>query len=296
MSFVLQNLRLKELVAIVQENKKFYEDFIAFLESENYSSIRQFIQEPSDDRAVETISRYLKRKREVKLYDGLLRPYANSKAKWYFLAWLLRDAATQRLQPLLKSIPGTSHIERKAYLINEVRKFVEPLFPHHENWEWPAISEVMLARLEGSRRALKGTLFEQLVRRNIRNVIGSHNLALEVSNNEVRLHDETYDVQVTGERGTILFPVKTRETMGGGHALLFTRDIFKSILVAAENGYTCVPIVIAESWTGDLDALESEIYIYIQANPNQIVEIEPVLAQELEALVPLLAEIAKQSK
>ena len=44
MSFVLQNLRLKELVAIVQENKKFYEDFIAFLESENYSSIRQFIQ------------------------------------------------------------------------------------------------------------------------------------------------------------------------------------------------------------------------------------------------------------
>ncbi len=296
MNFVLQNLRLKELVAIVQENKKFYEDFISFLESEGYSNIRQFIQEPLDDRAVETISRYLKRKSEVKLYDGILRPYSNSKAKWYFLAWLLRDAATQRLQPLLKSIPGKSHVERKAYLINEVRKFVAPLFPHDENWEWSAISEVMLARLEGSRRALKGTLFEQLVRRNIRNVISNHNFSLEVSNKEVRLHDETYDVQVTGARGSILFPVKTRETMGGGHALLFTRDIFKSILVAAENGYTCVPIVIAESWTGDLDALESETYIYIQANPNQIAEIEPVLSQELEKLVPLLAEIAEQSK
>lgn len=296
MGFVLQNLRLKELVAIVQENKKFYEDFVSFLEEEGYSSIRQFIQEPSDGKTVETISIYLGRKSDVQLYDGLLRPYSNSKAKWYFLAWLLRDAATQRLQPLLKSVPGKTHIERKAYLINEVRKFVEPLFPHDDNWEWAAISEVMLARLEGSRRALKGTLFEQLVRRNIRAVIRNHNFAIEVSKNEVRLHDETYDVQVTGASGSILFPVKTRETMGGGHALLFTRDIFISILVAAENGYTCVPIVIAESWTGDLDALKSENYIYIQANPNQIAEIEPVLASELEKLTPLLAEISQQSK
>lgn len=81
--------------------------------------------------------------------------------------------------------------------------------------------------------------------------------------------------------------------MGGGHSLLFTRDIYKSILVATENGYTCVPIVIAESWTGDLDALESELYIYIQANPNQIVSIEPLLAQKLEDdLLPLLRDIA----
>ena len=229
---------------------------------------------------------------EAKLYDGLLRPYSNAKAKWYFLAWLLRDAATQRLQPLLKNMPGETAIERKAYLLNEVRKFVKPLFTEVESWEWPAISEVMLARLEGSRRALKGTLFEGIVRRNLRDLIKKHKLQLEVSKKQVKIGDETYDVQVIGEAGSILLPVKTRETMGGGHSLLFTRDIYKSILVATENGYKCVPIVIAESWGGDLDNLKSELYIYIRANPNQIAAIEPLLKQKLEELLPLLESIS----
>jgi hypothetical protein len=248
MDFIVHNLRLKELVAIVQENRRFYEDFVAFLQVQGYDSVSGFIHEPSDERAAQTISAYLTRHSEVSLYDGLLRPYPNSKAKWFFLAWLLRDAATQRLEPLLKTVPGDTVIERKAYLLNEIRKFVEPLFPETGSWEWPAISEVMLARLEGSRRALKGTLFEELVRRNLRTLIEAHGLPLEVSEAQVRIGDETYDVQVVGAHGTLLLPVKTRETMGGGHSLLFTRDIYKSILVATQGGYRCVPIVIAESW------------------------------------------------
>lgn len=292
MDFVLHNLRLKELVAIVQENKRFYEDFVTFLQEEGYASILDFIREPSDERSAQTISRYLTRPGNVKLYDGLLRPYSNSKAKWFFLAWLLRDAATQRLEPLLKTVPGETAIERKTYLLNKIRKFVEPLFPETGNWEWPAISEVVLARLEGSRRALKGMLFEEIVRRNLRDLIEKHKLPLKVSNKQVKIGDETYDVQVVGKAGSILLPVKTRETMGGGHSLLFTRDIYKSILVAAGSGYKCVPIVIAESWGGDLGDLRSELYIYIQANPNQVTVIEPLLAQKLEDLVPLLKSIS----
>lgn len=293
MDFVLHNLRLRELVAIVQENRSFYQDFVDFLAENGYGSVLDFVQEASDDRAINTINRYFDRPGDVRLYDGLLRPYSNSRAKWYFLAWLLRDAATQRLQPLLKTAPGDTLADRRAYLLNEVRKFVAPLFPDAESWEWHAVSEIMLSRLEGSRRALKGTLFEGLVRRILENLIKRHELALQVSRAQVRIADETYDVQVIGKTTSILIPVKTRETMGGGHSLLFTRDIYKSILVATENGYTCVPIVIAESWTGDLDALESELYIYIQANPNQIVSIEPLLAQKLEDdLLPLLRDIA----
>ena len=293
MDFVLHNLRLRELVAIVQENRRFYEDFVGFLEQEGYASILEFIQEPSDEKATQAINRYLNRHSEVNLYDGLLRPYSNSRAKWYFLAWLLRDAATQRLQPLLKTVPGNTPIERQTYLLNEVRRFVAPLFPQAENWEWPAISEVMLSRLEGSRRALKGNLFESLVRRELEDLIKSRQLRLEVHRTQVKIDDETYDVQIRGKNGTLLIPVKTRETMGGGHALLFTRDIYKSILVATEKGYTCVPIVIAESWTGDLEGLESELYIYIQANPNQITSIEPILVQNLEEeLLPLLEGIS----
>ena len=293
MDFVLHNLRLRELIAIVQENRRFYEDFVGFIEQEGYSSVLDFIQEQSDERAAGTIDRYLNRQSDVKLYDGLLRPYSNSRAKWFFLAWLLRDAATQRLQPLLRSVPGNTTIERQTYLLNEIRKFVAPLFPEAENWEWPAISEVMLSRLEGSRRALRGTLFEGIVRRNMATLIRDNELPLAVSNTQVRIADETYDVEVRGPGRTLLLPVKTRETMGGGHALLFTRDIYKSILVATEQGHTCVPIVIAESWTGELDELSSELYIYIQANPNQIASIEPLLAQKLEEeLLPLLKDIS----
>lgn len=114
---------------------------------------------------------------------------------------------------------------------------------------------------------------------------------LEVEDKQVKIGDETYDVQVTGKNGAVLLPVKTRETMGGGHALLFTRDIYKSILVATESGYTCVPIVIAESWIGDLRELNSELYIHIQANPNQVATVEPLLARQLEELAPLLEKI-----
>jgi hypothetical protein len=291
MDFVLYNLRLKELVAIVRENERFYQDFVEFLKGEGYNSVLEFIQEPSDEKAAETISVYLSRANEVKLYDGFLRPYSNSKAKWFFLAWLLRDAATQRLQPLLKTMPGETAIERKAYLLNEVRKFVGPLFPQAESWEWPAISEVMLARLEGSRRALKGALFEEIVRRNLRGLVKEHGLRVKVEDKQVKIGDETYDVQVTGKTGSVLLPVKTRETMGGGHSLLFTRDIYKSIWVATDSGYSCVPIVIAESWVGDLNDLKSELYIYIQANPNQVAIVEPLLVQQLEELVPVLESI-----
>jgi len=291
MDFVLYNLRLQDLVAIVRENELFYQDFVMFLQDTGYSSVLQFIQEESDEKAAETITKYLLRPGEIKLYDGLLRPYSNSKAKWFFLAWLLRDAATQRLQPLLKNVPGETMIERKTYLLNEIRKLVGPLFPRAENWEWPAISEIMLSRLEGSRRALKGTLFEEIVRRNLRDLLQQHHLALEVGERQVKIGDETYDVQLTGRKGSILLPVKTRETMGGGHALLFTRDIYKSILVATDSGYICIPIVIAESWGGDLNELKSDLYIYIQANPNQITTVEPLLAEKLTELVPLLRDI-----
>jgi hypothetical protein len=79
---VLHNLRLLELVAIVRENQKFYNDFVTFLHEEGYATLLQFIQETDEQRAIDTITQYLTRPSEARLYDGLLRPYANSKAKW----------------------------------------------------------------------------------------------------------------------------------------------------------------------------------------------------------------------
>ena len=79
--------------------------------------------------------------------------------------------------------------------------------------------------------------------------------------------------------------------MGGGHALLFTRDIHKSISVAHDNGFECIPVVIAESWAGNLDELPCESYIYIQINPNQVDKINPLLEERLEELVSVFRNI-----
>lgn len=292
MGFVLPNLRLAELVAMVNMNKAFYEDFITYLHSQGYTAPKDFVNEPSDERAVQAIIGFLQRTSDVELLNGVGRPFANSQARWYFLAWVMRDAPAQRLAPLLAQVPGKTLEEKKANLLNEVRKFVAPLFPDYANWEWPAISEIMLARLEGSRRALKGGLFEEIVRRCLRAILKEEGLNLTVSEREVRINEETYDVQVSGQTESILIPVKTRETMGGGHANLFTRDIHKSISVAEERGYHCLPIVIAESWGGDLKSLASEHYIYIQMNPNQVKAIEPLLMERLRQIAQLFRELS----
>ena len=81
--------------------------------------------------------------------------------------------------------------------------------------------------------------------------------------------------------------------MGGGHAMLFTRDIFKSISVAHKGGYECIPVVIAESWGGDLKGLECEHYIYIKANPNQIDAVIPILQKEFSSLLPYWKELSE---
>ena len=291
--FIVPNLRLTELVAIVSANKPFFEDFLVYLKELGYATVRSFITEPSDETAMSAITGFLQRDSEVTLFDGIGRPYDNSRARWYFLAWLLRDAPAQRLNPLVRGVPGTTMQARRAYLLNRIRTYVAPLFPAEEHWAWAAVSEVMLARLEGSRRALKGTLFEAIVRRSLQTVLSENSIDLTINPHEVRIHDETYDVQVSGPTRSILISVKTRETMGGGHAMLFTRDIYRAIEVAEEKGYRCLPVVIAESWGGDLESLKSDNFIYIKKNPNQVTAIEPLLIDRFRELVPTFQDLAE---
>lgn len=293
MTFVLENVRLKDLVAIVRQNQGFYTEFLAFLKADGYADVHQFVTESNDKCALRVLDKYLASTSKAELYDGLGRPYKPTIAKWYFLAWILRDAPAQRLAPLLQSLEGDSLDKKKAYLLNEIRKFVGPLFPEAVKWEWPVLSEVMLARLEGSRRALKGAKFEDIVRNELRAFFKTLKLPLMVGDKETRINDETYDVQVSNGKATILVPVKTRETMGGGHSNLFMRDIYKSISVAQEGGYLCVPIIIAESWAGDLKSLKCEHLIYLQTNPNQADEVQKLLAAAITKLLPLWKEFAK---
>lgn len=133
MEFVIENLRLKDLVAIVRQNQKFHDEFVSFLKKAKYPDVHAFIGESDDGKANAILEEYLQQESSQKLYDGIGRPYADSKAKWYFLAWIFRDAPAQRLEPLLRSIKGATLDKRKAILLNRLRKFVGPVLPEAKN-------------------------------------------------------------------------------------------------------------------------------------------------------------------
>ena len=289
---LVENIRLSELVLVVNQNQPFFLEFEAFLKTKGYDTIHSFIIETSREKAEAVLRAYFQAPFANPMMDGIGRPFEAGKAKWYFIAWLFRDAPAQRLGPLLRTVEGANPTERRVILLNKIREFVAPLFPLPESWTWPVLSEVMLARLEGSRRSLRGSQFEKTARIILGKIIAKHNIAVTITNKEVKLFDETYDIELVGSKGTILLPVKTRETMGGGHALLFTRDIHKSISVAQANGYECLPIVIAESWTGDLSSLPCKACIYIPMNPNLVERITPILESELEKHLAVLTSIS----
>lgn len=282
---VVENLRLKELILVVAKNRPFFDEFKEFLTERGYANIKDFVSEECDEKLDEVLTQYFAHDFENVLFDGIARPYTSTKSKWFFITWLLRDAPQQRLQPIVSSLTEGTATEKKIWVVKRILRFVAPLLPEHQQWQWEAVAEVMLQRLEGSRRALKGNLFEAIVRTQLKELFKRHKLKLKVTDLEIRLNDETYDVEVIGANAKVLMPVKTRETMGGGHALLFTRDIHKSISVAHQNGFNCIPVVIAESWGGNLDNLPCENYILIPVNPNQVDRINPILESRLEDLV-----------
>jgi hypothetical protein len=286
MSNIPENIRLKELAIITNLNKPFFDDFISFLRTEGYAGLYEFVIEQDSSKAKETLKKYLDRRipSNLKLYDGIARPYSEDKAKWLLLGWIFRDAPVQRLEGFLKNLSGTLN-ERRAELLNQVRQYTSGILPERERWDWLPIFEVMIDRLEGSRRSIKGNLFEEIVRRSLSEILEKNGINLSIDKTQIKLGGETYDIKVSGVQDTILIPVKTRETMGGGHASLFTRDIHKAISVANESGYNCIPIVIAESWTGDLTTLNCQEFVYINKNPNQVNEVEPLLIQEFERLI-----------
>ncbi len=293
MDFAYENIRLRELAAIADLNQAFFIDFRNFIVNRGYQSIYAFISDGDDNIGFETILDYLNRDipEGVVLYDGIARPYPSIRAKWLFLGWLFRDAPEQRLRPMVSSMSDTTLNARRARLLNIVRKDVTSSFPDDIYWQWSNVREVIIDRLEGSRRSLRGSLLEGIVRRILREIFEGQASRIEISESEVQLGGETYDISIHGAKGTVLMPVKTRETMGGGHALLFTRDIHKSISVAHEAGHICVPIVIAESWTGDLESLNCEKTIYININPNQINTVEEFLKRELLGIIDYIRQV-----
>ncbi len=200
------------------------------------------------------------------LFDGIGRSYPHAKACYYMFSWLIRDAPQQRLSPLIQRI---TKISRKSKSDAEIEALAELLFKYRVNvktFEWKAVREVLIDRLEGSRRSIKGHEKEAIVRTAVLVSIqtffeknGNYGVysRVELIDKQVSIGNETYDVSVNLIDGDgesvqkILIPIKTRETEGGGHAHLFTRDI-KSAMNTAKNANPddyLIAVIVAKNWS-----------------------------------------------
>jgi hypothetical protein len=224
------------------------------------------------------------------LYDGIGRPYKPRKGLYFMLGWIVRDAPQQRLAPLISLAVKSGVTQDSA----EQQAFAKLVLNYKEDlgaFNWPVIREVVADRLEGSRRSLKGKAVEAAVRsvcaqtfakyRKVNGNFGRFD-AVVLSDGEILIDGHAFDVcidlnlkGVTKER--IVMPVKSRETQGGGHANLFTRDIEAAMTAlqkySKKTGVRSwlIPVIVAENWHSEqvnTVANLSDELIVVSANPN----------------------------
>lgn len=228
-----------------------------------------------------------------RLYDGGGIPYTHKKACYFIFSWMARDAATQRLKPM---IMRAHHKTNENILDIEIETLSNLLFSYREKlmyFNWPVIREITIQRLEGSRRAKRGNTFENFLRSAIAQGFsyyyrthGNYGIYnnFKIRPTPIKINNRTYDAAVElykfdGSKRMLIIPVKTRETEGGGHAHLFTRDIEQAnedilrIYPDAIIGF----MIIAQNWSIDeLNTLKDKYYevFYFDINPNEFMSFE----------------------
>lgn len=167
--------------------------------------------------------------------------------------------------------------------------------------------EVVADRLEGSRRSLRGRLAETAVRTVVAETLaavhqngrwGRFDRVL-LADTEVNINGHSFDVSVDCEingrlAARIVMPVKTRETQGGGHANLFTRDIETAMAALRSHQETTgvetwlVPVIIAENWHENQVRHVREIsdeLVFISSNPNAMESLPSEAAEVLSRFI-----------
>jgi hypothetical protein len=98
------------------------------------------------------------------LFDGVGRVYEHTKACFYFFAWLIRDAPQQRLSPLVSRMQKIDNVKK---IVAETDALVELIYQYRsivKTFDWHTIREIIIDRLEGSRRSISGHKIEASVR------------------------------------------------------------------------------------------------------------------------------------
>jgi hypothetical protein len=158
-----------------------------------------------------------------------------------------------------------------------------------KSFDWQAVREVVLDRLEGSRRSISGHHVEADVRTSLITTLqyyysihGNYGKykKVKIADKQIKIGKHTVDVSAElipkagGGVTKLLIPVKTRETEGGGHSHLFTRDIITAIsdLKGEVGSYHIVAVIIAENWSpSEIKTIGDQIDLIFHFNlsPNR---------------------------
>ncbi len=290
----ISHVRLVELSQLADQAKPFYvwaeEIFQGILNTR--ASFNEILNSASKEQIELCIQQcYLASEQQGLpiLFDGIGRSYPHPKACYYFFSWAVRDAPKQRLEPLLQRIVRQSKRRRVDV---EAQALAALIFKYRKNlqtFSWDAIREVIIDRLEGSRRSISGHERETVVRTALLTAVQKYfadnsdygiYAKVEIPAGQIKIGNETYDVsaRLINTKGQptrdILVPVKTRETEGGGHSHLFTRDIMSAInAVRADQPESfVVAVIVAKNWASKEAATVRDKVDYaaiFDISPNQ---------------------------
>ena len=235
------------------------------------------------------------------LFDGIGRTYPHPKACYYFFSWLIRDAPQQRLSPLISRILKQSSQRRIDVEIDVIANLIVEYRSTVKTFSWDVVREVIIDRLEGSRRSIKGHEKETVVRTALLVAIRTYYelhagygifAGIEIPSSQVIVGNDSYDVSANflDRNGDVvarlLMPIKTRETEGGGHSHLFSRDI-SSAINAIKSGnlqdYLAV-VIVAKNWSQrEADNLTNLVdhLAFIDLAPSEFLVFEEVAQLQL---------------
>ena len=289
----ITHYRLIELTKLADQAKPFYDwvERIAKKQTGSHRSLNEILMNASKNDLFEIIQSCYREADEKRplLFDGIGRVYPHAKACFYFFAWIIRDAPRQRLAPLIARMRKLETIDK---LTAETDTLVELIFEYKasvKSFDWITVREVIIDRLEGSRRSIRGHHLEANVRtalitafQNYFAIYGNYGRykKAKIADKQIKIGNHTVDVSVElvprdgGQNEILLMPIKTRETEGGGHAHLFTRDIIAAVReLKEETGiYHLTAVIIAENWSpSELGNIENQIDLlfYFNMSPNK---------------------------
>ncbi|MBS9393557.1 MAG: hypothetical protein HEQ30_10530 [Dolichospermum sp. OL01] len=289
------HFRLVELSRLADQAKPFYDwvEKTAKKVTGSHRELNEILMLASKDDLTAIVNgcyQEVEEKRPL-LFDGIGRVYPHNKACFFFFAWMIRDAPQQRLAPLISRM---RQIEKIDKLVAETDTLVELILEYRsyvKSFSWLTVREVIIDRLEGSRRSIKGHHLESSVRtaiitafQNYFSIYSNYGKykKIDIAESQIKIGNHTIDVSVkltpldNSLPESLLIPIKTRETEGGGHSHIFTRDIIAAVIKLKEDDskYYIVAVIVALNWSiSELENINNQIdkVYHFNVNPNKFI-------------------------